>query len=126
MFIVSSIQIFLKKENTFFINLLLIDNSDKSFKICPLFFFKETRTKGAQGMAKASQLMEIQDGADLGTEKLPMKRCMGLNCNETVPQGTYFCPECATRKNSIRRVKEVSKGGRTSRVMHGNNSSREI
>ena len=114
-------------------------------------FLKKGRTKGEQGMDKTSQLTEIQDEANMGKDGIPMahcmglncaelvpldqsycpkclpiKRCLGLGCEEKVPFGTYFCPACTIKKNSIRRVKEVSNGGRNSRVMIGQNSTREI
>lgn len=77
-------------------------------------------------MAKTSQLTEIQDEASMGKEKLPMKRCMGLNCNEKVPHGEYFCPACAKKKDSVRRVKSATNGSDSHRVIRGIVSSREV
>jgi len=77
-------------------------------------------------MAKTSQLTEIQDETDMRTKKLPMKRCMGLNCNEKVPQGTYFCPTCAKKKDAVRKNKSATNNSDNHRVMRGTVSSREI
>ncbi|MCX6760242.1 MAG: zinc ribbon domain-containing protein [Candidatus Nealsonbacteria bacterium] len=99
-------------------------------------------------MVKAPQLTEIQDETSLGTEDLPMKRCMGLNCdelipldksfcpkclpvkrcmglncNKKVPHGEYFCPECARKKDSVLKNRKASNNNSNShRVIRGVNS----
>lgn len=76
-------------------------------------------------MVEKSQLTEIQDEADLGTEIPPMNRCLGLNCSERVPHGEHFCQVCLKKKNSTR-TKDVSNGSNSHRVLRGTTSSREV